>query len=461
MALLTLEQVLAATSGQLLVSGPAIRFSGVSTDTRTLQPGDLFVAIRGERFNGHEFLDAAKQAGASGALIQEAIPGVRRRVTVPGPWTLIEVTDTLYALGQLARAHRRRFRIPVIGITGSAGKTTTKEMLAAILACNRSVLKSQGNFNNEIGMPLTLLGLDEAHQAAVLEFGMRGRGQIGYLAALALPTVGVITNIGLTHLELLGSPEEIALAKAELLDQMSEKALAILPGDDAFLPLLRDHARGPVITFGLAEGCDVWASDACLGDDGGMRARLHTPSEEIAIQLGAPGRHQLLNGLAAAAAALAVGATADDVRAGLAGYRPTSGRMYTCRALRGFLVVDDTYNANPAAMRATLDFLAEVPGGRKAAILGDMRELGPDARALHREIGRYAEELGIDLLLAVGELGREYVTGAGEVHAHWCDSNAAAAAAALAWLAPGDVVLVKGSRAMQMEEIARALQGSA
>jgi len=457
MAVFTVREVLLATRGQVRMGGPAVEFTGVSTDTRTLQPGDLFVAIRGERFDGHTFLEQAKAKGAAGVLVEDAVPGTHRSEPKFGEWYVIEVTDTQYALGQLAQLHRRRYRIPVVGITGSAGKTTTKEMTAAILEQGRKVLKSQGNFNNEIGLPLTLFTLDDSHKAAVLEFGMRGRGQIGYLAALARPTVGIITNIGITHLELLGSQQEIALAKAELLDEMSPAGTAVLPARDDFFPLLREHAKGPVVTVGDTPDCDYRISDVTLADAGCARFTLHGPNLELPVALSAPGHHQVWNALAAAAAALTAGASPEDVQAGLAAYRPLKGRMQAMRAPRGFTVIDDTYNANPTAMRATLEFLAQVPGNRKIAILGDMLELGPSEREIHREIGRYAMSLGIDALLALGDLGKEYVAGADDSRAQWFPAHATAAVTALNTLQPGDVVLVKGSRGMRMELVVEKL----
>ena len=297
-------------------------------------------------------------------------------------------------------------------------------MTAAILAQGRAVLKTQANYNNEIGLPLTLLGLRTEHQAAVLEFGMRGRGQIGYLASVAQPTVGLITNIGVTHLELLGSQQEIALAKAELLDEMSPNAKAILPGYDQYYPLLREHASGQVITVGEDRGCDFWVNTVMLGADGCARFTLCTACESFPVRLSAPGRHQVWNALAAAAAAMTAGASAEEVQQGLAAYTPDKGRMRALPAPQGYTVVDDSYNANPAAVRATLEFLAEVPGGRKVAILGDMRELGPTERQLHRDLGAYAMELGLDALLAIGELGKEYITGANDSRAQWYADNA-------------------------------------
>jgi UDP-N-acetylmuramoyl-tripeptide--D-alanyl-D-alanine ligase len=455
MATFTLREVLLATGGQLRLSGSAAKFAGVSTDTRALRRGELFVAIRGERFDGHSFIEQARVKGAAGVLVEQAVRDRARSEN----WHVIEVTDTQYALGQLAQHHRRRFRIPVVGVTGSAGKTTTKEMIATILAQGRAVLKSQGNFNNEIGLPLTLFTLDDTHQAAVLEFGMRGRGQIGYLAALARPTVGVITNIGLTHLELLGSQQEIALAKAELLDEMPVAGIAVLPARDEFYPLLREHAKGTVLRVGDTPECEYQVSEVALGEGGCANFTLHGPDLALPIALSAPGHHQVWNALAAAAAALAAGAKPEEVQAGLAAYQPLKGRMQAVRASGGFTVIDDTYNANPAAVRATLEFLAQAPGGRKMAILGDMLELGPAAGEMHREIGRFAMSLGIDALLALGELGKEYVAGAADSRAQWFPAHASAAAAARVALGPGDVVLVKGSRGMRMELVVEKLVG--
>jgi UDP-N-acetylmuramoyl-tripeptide--D-alanyl-D-alanine ligase len=451
------NEVHAAISGQILLQGPQPAFTGVSTDTRAIQPGDLFFAIRGERFNGHDHLEIARERGAAGAVVCEDVPGVRPRHSVPGPWHLFEVTDTLYAYGQLAHAYRRRFRIPIIGITGSAGKTTTKEMTAAILAQGRTVLKSELNYNNEIGVPRTLFELYETHQAAVLEFGMRGPGQIGYLAGIARPNIGLITNVGLTHVELLGSREAIALAKAELLDVMSPRALALLPAGDPCYPLLREHARGQVMTFGEDPTCDLWTDDLAIDDTGCARMTMHWRDTAIPVALTVPGRHQAWNALAAALAALAAGARPEHVTDGLSSYAPIVGRMQVHRAPGGFTVIDDTYNANPDAMRATLRCLAEMPGRRKVAILGDMLELGAHAEDEHRAIGALAAELGIDAVHAVGELARGYLT---DARAHWHPDPTAAAAAARDEIEEGDVVLVKGSRSMHMEAAVAALVSS-
>ncbi|MEI7833538.1 MAG: UDP-N-acetylmuramoyl-tripeptide--D-alanyl-D-alanine ligase, partial [bacterium] len=327
----------------------------------------------------------------------------------------------------------------------------------AILGVRHTVVKTPGNYNNEIGMPLTLMQLDEHTETAVVEFGMRGPGQIGYLAALALPTVGVITNIGSSHLELLGTREDIARAKAELLEGMPQNSTVILPGEDDFFEMLRDSARGPIVTVGESPDFDLWASDVTLGDTGNACFTMHFRGHALPIVLAVPGRHQVNNALSAAAAALAAGGEVEDIAIGLAGYTGIDGRMQTHKAPRGFTIVDDTYNAHPAAVRATLDHLAEIPGNAKMAILGDMRELGPDAADLHRELGAYAMEKKIDHLFAIGELGREYIDGANSPNAQWFPDHNSAVQAALEILQPGDIVLVKGSRAMKMEEIVRGL----
>jgi UDP-N-acetylmuramoyl-tripeptide--D-alanyl-D-alanine ligase len=456
MASFTVQQVLQATGGQLLVAGPATRFTGVSTDTRSLQPDDLFVALRGERFDGHDYLQAARAAGAAGALVEHEIPGVQRRATRYGDWTVIEVTDTLYAYGKLAQTYRRRFDIPLIAITGSAGKTTTKELTAAILAQGRRVLKSEKNENNDIGLPKTLLNLASEYEAAVVEMGMRARGEIDYLAAIAQPTIGVITNIGLTHLERLGSPEAIALAKAELLDAMPAGAIAVLPANDAFFPLLREHARGGLMTFGEHDA-DVVADDLALGDDLCATFTLRGPWGSFPVTMGGMGMHLVPDALAAATAAILAGALPAEVQAGLAAYRAEAGRMHLVETPAGVRLIDDSYNANPDALRGALRTLAAARAPKRVAILGDMLELGPTGPEIHREIGAYAMTLGIDALLAVGDLGREIVAGADDPRAAWYPDNASLAAAARALLAPGDVALVKASHGLHLDEVVRAL----
>lgn len=446
-----LEWVLKVTGGRL-VGGERAAIRGVSTDTRTLEPGALFVALRGERFDGHDFVREALRRGAAAALVSRELVGCE---------PLVVVEDTLRALGSLAAAHRRELRPKVIAITGSTGKTTTKEMTAAILSQGWATARTPGNYNNEVGVPLALLGLDPSHRAAVIEVAMRGRGQIAYLADMARPDVGVVTNIGVSHMELLGSRQAIAEAKGELLEALAPDGAAVLNAGDDFYDYLASRTRARVIAFGRDPGADVRVSDIALGADASVRFRLHGWWGDQEITLRAPGRHHALNAAAAAAAAMAAGAEAEWVPAGLSVFESTEMRGRVTRAPGGFTVIDDCYNAAPDSMRVALELLADMPGGRKWAVLGEMKELGPMAADWHREVGELAAGLGIAGLVAVGELGRCIAEGARQALESQqiveAPNNAAAAAAVAARVRAGDVVLVKGSRAMGMEEIVKQL----
>jgi UDP-N-acetylmuramoyl-tripeptide--D-alanyl-D-alanine ligase len=449
---MTAEQVLTATGGTVIAGAPPVEFSGVSTDSRTVSPGALFVALRGERHDGHAFAGEALRRGAAAALVSRPLVGAAG--------CLILVPDTLQALGQLAAAHRAQFALPVIAVTGSTGKTTTKEMTAAILQRRGRALRTEENFNNEIGVPMSLLGLDRDTDFAVIELAMRGAGQIAYLARIARPGIGVITNIGPSHLELLGSLEAVAAAKAELLEALPPDGTAVVNADDAYADLLRGKSAARVVTFGVERRADVRAHDVTQDDRAAARFRLVAPAGEIAVALGVPGRANVHNALAAAAAALAAGAALEDVAGGLARIAPGRHRLEIIEAARGFTIVDDCYNASPASVAMALEVLAALPGRRKFAALGDMRELGPAAEPFHREIGEQAARLGLERLITVGQLGRAIAEGAqaalGE-RAEWQPDNDRAAERLLALLGPGDVVLVKGSRAMGMEAIVRRL----
>lgn len=452
MAELSLDLILAATQGRLIGAGPRT-FPGVATDTRTLRPGELFVALPGEQRDGHEFVPRAFAAGAGGALVS-------REISAAGLCIVVE--DPLRALGMIAAAHRNALALKVIAVTGSVGKTTVKEMLAAILEQGWRTVKSRANYNNEIGLPLTLLDLDASHQAAVVEMAMRGRGQIGYLTGIARPQVGVITNIGLSHLELLGSRDAIAEAKAELVEGLPADGAAVLNADDDYFAVLSSRSAAPVVSFGAREGAEVRVSDLAATTDG-LCFRLTGRLIEAEIVSPVTGRHQAVNAAAAAAAALSAGAAPAWVVTGLARYRATEMRGRIVEAPDGYTVIDDSYNAAPDSVRAALDMLADLPGNRKWAVLGDMKELGDASVEQHHAIGRTAAETGLAGLITVGELGRHIAEGAREAGladvAEAAD-NAAAAAAATARLATDDVVLVKGSRAMQMEEIVAELVGT-
>ncbi|UCC67597.1 MAG: UDP-N-acetylmuramoyl-tripeptide--D-alanyl-D-alanine ligase [Armatimonadota bacterium] len=446
-----LEATHAGTSGG---SAPDL-FRGIATDTRTLKPGTLFVALKGECFDGHDFVAEAFRRGAAGALVS-------REVAAPGPQLI--VSDTLAALGALAASHRRSLPVQVVAITGSIGKTTTKEMVAAILSHGWPTARTPGNYNNEIGVPLALLELAPDHKAAVVELAMRGRGQIQYLAEMVQPQIGVITNIGVSHLELLGSREAIAETKAELLAALPSDGLAVLNADDDFFRFLSERSPARVVSFGLTGGADVQADRIATASDGRLRFLLRGWWGEQDLSLPAAGRHNAVNAAAAAAAAMAAGAAEEWIAAGLATFEAADMRSKVAKSPTGFTVIDDSYNAAPDSMRVALELLADLPGDRKWAVLGDMKELGPMAADWHREVGELAASIPLAGLITVGDLGRHIAAGA-RVHMSPSEvmeaaDNAAAAALLKERLSSADVVLVKGSRVMKMEEIAKSLLAS-
>lgn len=442
--------------------------TAVCTDSRRLLAGCVFVALKGERFDGHRFVAEALAKGAIAAIVEEGYVAdiwgelTREAAVPPGGFCLVVVPDTLKALGDLARWYRARFDVPIIGVTGSVGKTTTKEMVAAILAQRGPTLATPSNQNNEIGVPMALLGLERRHWAAVVEMAMRGAGQIAYLAQMARPQVGVITNIGSSHLEFLGSHEAIARAKGELLEALPADGAAILPAADPFLPLLRSLCVAPVITFGLAgEGKpDVAVTDLAV-EPTASRFCLEMFGRRVPVRLPVPGRHNARNAAAAAAAAWQVGASAEEIAAGLETIRLPEMRMRVTTVPPGVTVLDDSYNASPQSMAAALEHLHCLPGQRHLAVLGDMLELGSESEAGHRAVGRCAASL--DVLIAVGERARHIVAGAVEgglspERAIWCGDVEAALAALRAELRPGDTVLVKASRGMGLERVVQGVE---
>jgi UDP-N-acetylmuramoyl-tripeptide--D-alanyl-D-alanine ligase len=426
------------------LTGEDSAFLGVTTDSRNVEAGQLFVALQGPRFDGHDFLEQAASRGVAGAIVSR--PGA---ASIP----LIRVANTLRALGSLAGHWRRRFTLPVIGVTGSAGKTTVKEMVAAILRQRGAVLATAGNLNNEIGVPLTLFGLAQRHRYAVIEMGANHPGEIGRLCSIVAPEIGLVTLAGASHLEGFGTIEGVARGKGEMFECMPPSGTAIINVDDCYADLWRKMAAPRrVVTFGLGPGADYTARMLRQSEDGGaLMFRFQGPQGDAAIRLPLAGRHNVVNALAAAAAALTAGATVDDVRAGLALTRAVAGRMQMLRAASGAQVIDDTYNANPRSVRAALDFLCTLEG-RPWAVLGDMGELGEKADRLHREIGEYARSVGIQRLFALGAHSLHTVRGFGAGAAHFDDVGTLVEAlrAALG----GDVnLLIKGSRMMLMETV--------
>ena len=440
--MLSLHQIAAAVEGRLI--GEDVAFSSVSTDTRSIQPGALFVAVDGPRFRGSEFIEDAKQAGAVAVMTTQANCDV-----LPA----LIVQDAVKALGSLAAFWRRRFNIPVIGITGSNGKTTVKEMVAAILRQAGTVHASPGNFNNHIGVPLTLLGIRSEHQFAVVEMGMNHPGEIDYLTRLAQPTVALITNAALAHLEGLGSLSEIVRAKAEIFHGLQPGGTAVINADDRFAAYWIARTKVfQTITFGLNNRARV-SGDASSTEEGQL-VEVRLPDEAFEVKLGLLGRHNASNALAAASVGWACGCSIDEIRAGLESVSPQPGRLQIRSGGRGASLIDDTYNANPASLRAAIRALSARPG-RKVLILGNMAELGPRATDLHAEAGREAREAGIDHLLALGDLAGLAADAFGDGGRRF-DSNEALVRAARSLLSPGLTVLIKGSRSARMEQIGRA-----
>jgi UDP-N-acetylmuramoyl-tripeptide--D-alanyl-D-alanine ligase len=423
------------------LTGADARFTGVATDTRTLASGDLFVALTGPRFDGHSFVPEAIARGAAGAILS-------RPLDTPLPY--VRVSDTRKALGDFATFWRRQFAIPVVAVTGSNGKTTVKEMIAAILANRGPVLATRGNLNNDIGVPLTLLRLRAGDRYAVIEMGMNHAGEIDYLSHLALPSVAVITNAAEAHLAGLGSVEAIARAKGEIYAGLASDGVAIINADDAFAALWRGLA-GPrrILSFGLDHPADVTA-DYEPGD-AGMQLRLRTPTGEMAMRLPLLGKHNVMNALAAGAASLAAGAALADVKSGLERLKAVSGRLELKEGISGARVIDDTYNANPGSLAAGLQVLKEARGER-VLVLGDMAELGPAAADIHRRVGELAHGLGIQRLYAIGELAALSARSFGSGGKHFATPEALIEA--LIDCMHGDMtLLVKGSRVMQMERV--------
>ncbi len=425
-------------------------FDWVSTDSRTSPAGALFVALRGEHFDGHEFAGAAASRGACGLLVERQLP-----IALPQ----VVVADTLRALTACARAHRRRFRHPVVAVTGSNGKTTTKEMIGAVLSRKGPCLITKGNLNNHIGVPLTLLGLRQEHRHAVIEMGANHRGEIAHLASIAEPDIGLVTNAGAAHLEGFGSLDGVAAGKGELFAGLPAGGVAVINADDRYASSWRAAAAGRrLLTFGVEQPADFTVRHiATTIESNGPRQQcdLISPAGTGRVCLELAGLHNLRNALGAAAAAYAAGADLSDIVAGLAAVRPVKGRLEFRRAINGALLVDDSYNANPASVRAGLDTFRDVRGARWL-VLGDMMELGSAADQLHAEIGRYAKEEGIERLLAVGPKSRFAVDAFGP-GGMWFEDVDDLIDAARRSLGPDIVVLVKGSRANRLERVTAAL----
>jgi UDP-N-acetylmuramoyl-tripeptide--D-alanyl-D-alanine ligase len=427
--MMDLREAARAVNGTL--HGNSVRFSGVATDSRTVSTGDLFIALKGERFDGHEYLPEAHRRGAAAAMTSRPVSTVLPQVVVD---------DTRLGLGRLAARWRARYALPLVALTGSNGKTTVKEMLAAILANHAgghaAVLATEGNLNNDIGMPLTLLKLREHHRFAVIEMGMNHEGEIDHLTRIAQPTVAIVNNAQRAHVGILGSLEAIARAKGEIYAGLRPSGAAVVNEDDAFAGYWKGLNRERrIVTFGFA------SSAAVRGHLDGANLRVQLPTGAFAVALQVSGEHNARNALAASAAAFALDVPVQAMRDGLAGFAGVPGRLQRRQARVGCWVIDDSYNANPESMKAAIRVLA-AQAGRRVMVMGDMGELGGESLALHAEVGTFAREARIDALRARG-----------------FDDVEALIAAARDECAQGATVLVKGSRFMQMERVADALAG--
>ncbi|MDH7478804.1 MAG: UDP-N-acetylmuramoyl-tripeptide--D-alanyl-D-alanine ligase [Syntrophomonadaceae bacterium] len=442
---------------------PHATAAGVSIDSRQTVPGDLFFALPGEKTDGHEFVKAAFSAGAAAAVVQRHPPGLEEMPAA----VLLQVTDVLRALQELARWYRRQQVLPLVGVTGSTGKTTTKDLIAAVLSQRYCTLKTSGNYNNEIGLPLTLLNLSPQHQVAVVEMAMRGPGEISHLCSIAAPSIGVITNIGHTHQELLGSQANIARAKGELLASLPPQGWAVLNGNDPWLVSLAQQAPCPVLYYGLEEEpsevmLQVSAGQIRSRGREGAVYQVRLPDQQGEVQLSVPGRHNVLNSLAALAVGYLMGMKLEEMAPGLTQARLTAMRLEIKSGINQTTIINDAYNANPDSMRAALRALRDLAGGRSIAVLGEMYELGDYAQEGHNIVGAEAVRQGVSLLVTVGRLASHIAEGAVAAgldpgrSVHFGD-NQAAAAFLRQELTAGDTVLVKGSRGMRMEQVVDAL----
>lgn len=427
--------------------GGDVAISAVATDTREPMPGALFVALRGERFDGHDYLDAAHQGGAAAALVSRAVD-----CALP----LLEVADTQRALGRLGARNRDEFDGPVVAITGSSGKTTVKNLIHAVLSRRGPTLATAGNLNNEIGVPLTLLRLAPEHRFAVVEMGAAKAGDIAWLCELARPDVAVLLNAMPAHLQGFGSVQAVAEAKGEIYDGLGEANTAIINADQEYSRRWRGRAgAATILDYGLRQPAAITASNISSRGTAGISFIASTPAGDVPVALKLPGLHNVSNALAAIAVGLACELSLGEISAGLASVAPVPGRLAISRGLGGCTVIDDCYNANPGSVRAAIDLLADCEG-RRTLILGAMRELGDESAALHLQMGEYARQRGLDRFWGVGPELAEAVAAFGEGGAHFADRDEAIAALHGEFGAE-DTALVKGSRGAAMEHLLAAL----
>jgi len=448
----TLDDIARATGATVFDGAGGTRLAAIGIDSRRLPAGSLFVAIPGAHFDGHDFLGDAMVSGAKAAL-------VRRGAAVPSGLIRLEVEDTVKALGDIASWWRARFDIPCVAITGSNGKSTTKEMVSAIVETLGPVLKTEGNFNNLIGLPLTVFRWDEEHSCAILEMGMNAPGEIKRLAEIARPDVGLITNVTAAHLEKLHTVEAVARAKGELFEAMGRKSTAVVNAEDRWVSEMATLHAGEKVFFGMRNDCDVkFLHMETTGLDG-MDLALAIRDKEHRVRLPVPGAHNVMNALAAVAVGVALGIDGEEAVGKLSEFHPMSMRFERVQLANGVRVVNDSYNANPESMRAAFRTVgAAKRSGRFIAALGDMLELGEQSGNLHRKVGEDAVALGVNELFVVGDFAEELASGAeaaglADSSIHLCEDADQLCRAVEEEIKSGDVLLVKGSRGMRMERL--------
>ncbi len=454
-------EIVRATGGTLTRGNPDGIFEGLSTDSRDVIKGNLFVPLTGERFDGHDFIPNAVQKGAAGLLVQRGADEIPENAF--GDASVILVEDTLRALGDIANLWRNKFTIPVVAVTGSSGKTTTKEMIATVAGLSGTVLKSRGNYNNLIGLPLSLLELNVEHEMAVVEMGTNKRGEIARLAVIADPGIGVITNIGPAHLEGFGSLDVVMEEKGDLFLNMKDSGVAVINRDDPFSRVLADRWWGRNISFGIDENAFVQAERIFMRGERGMSFTLNMGGVGKGIDMTVVGRHNIYNALACAAACWAMDIEYDLICEGLSAFKQIEGHMDIHRLKGGGTVIDDTYNANPASVMEALKTLGDLKGKNESiVILGDMLELGKEAERLHEEVGRAITDTGVNTLFLRGKFSESVAKGAAERgfredHIYFAETPDRIMGVLHSLVREGDWILVKGSRNMKMEEFLHAI----
>lgn len=456
MEILKCKEIIKAVDGKLLSGSLETEFSNITTDSRKVKDGDFFVPLVGEKFDGHEYIISSFERGGSGCFTHKNIKGFDDKIVV-------KVGDTLVALRKLSAYYRQKFDIPFVGITGSVGKTSTKDMISSVLSQIYNVHKTQGNFNNEIGVPLTVFGLEASHEAAVIEMGMSDFGEISRLTSIVKPDIAVMTNIGLSHIENLGSRQNILKAKMEILEGLNERGLVILNGDDNLLNGLKDLLKYRTVLYGMEDGLDYQAYNISSQGEMGTSFEISIGNNNYKVHVPVPGIHNIHNALAAIAVGVELKVPIDLIIKGIGEFLPGKMRLNIID-INGIKIINDAYNASPQSMEAAINVLKDVVSGnnRTIAVLGDMLELGDISAKAHRDVGSYAVSKEISYIVAVGEKGKDIIEGAIEAGAkkekvlHF-NNNKEAGKFLIDFAKPGDVLLVKGSRGMKMEEIVNLL----